>query len=284
MKITFLGTGAASAYPLPFCQCAYCRTAREQKGKNLRRRSSVLINSDLLIDLGPDVFPSACAYGIDLTKVRFLLQTHAHSDHFDPGHLITRIPEYAGQGISRLNLAASRETLRKMGRRLCGEEPGVDLFDPKWKEKLNLAVFPVSAGESIQLGTYHVTALDACHDESEQALIYAVRQGGRELLYATDLCRLEAASWEILIGFSFDYVILDQTYGPGTTGGGHLNADQVVEIIAEMRSQGILKPNGESYATHLSHEGNPPHNELARFAASRGYQIAYDGLVLETAE
>ena len=182
--------------------------------------------------------------------------------------------QYQELGLSDLIL--SFENTAKRMDRIKGSLPSVSYT--------HLAVFPVSAGESIQLGTYHVTALDACHDESEQALIYAVRQGGRELLYATDLCRLEAASWEILKGFSFDYVILDQTYGPGTTGGGHLNADQVVEIIAEMRSQGILKPNGESYATHLSHEGNPPHNELARFAASRGYQIAYDGLVLETEE
>ncbi len=50
MKLTFLGTDAATAFPLPFCKCDVCTECRELGGKNLRKRSSLLINDDLLID------------------------------------------------------------------------------------------------------------------------------------------------------------------------------------------------------------------------------------------
>jgi phosphoribosyl 1,2-cyclic phosphate phosphodiesterase len=51
MKLLFLGTAAAEGFPGLFCNCASCREARALGGKNLRMRSSLLINEDLLIDL-----------------------------------------------------------------------------------------------------------------------------------------------------------------------------------------------------------------------------------------
>ena len=53
MKITMLGTGAIG-YPLSFCNCDNCKEARIRKGKSIRKRASMLINDDLIIDLGPD--------------------------------------------------------------------------------------------------------------------------------------------------------------------------------------------------------------------------------------
>lgn len=55
MKLTFLGTAAATAMPLPFCNCNLCKTAKLLKGKDIRRRTSIVINNDILIDLGPDL-------------------------------------------------------------------------------------------------------------------------------------------------------------------------------------------------------------------------------------
>ena len=52
MKLKFLGTGAATACPLPFCNCQICKDARKFGGKDFRKRSSILINDDLIIDMG----------------------------------------------------------------------------------------------------------------------------------------------------------------------------------------------------------------------------------------
>jgi phosphoribosyl 1,2-cyclic phosphate phosphodiesterase len=49
-----------------------------------------------------------------------------------------------------------------------------------------------------------------------------------------------------------------------------------------MRAEGVLRPNGRVFATHIAHEGNPAHPDLAAFAKHHGYEVAYDGLTLST--
>ena len=75
MKLTMLGTGAIG-YPLAFCNCENCKLARKHKGKSIRKRASMLINDDLLIDLGPDVQTSMNMYNKDMGNIQYLLQTH----------------------------------------------------------------------------------------------------------------------------------------------------------------------------------------------------------------
>ena len=50
MKITVLGSGGFG-YPLVFCDCEYCSKARKLGGKNIRKRASLLINDEMIIDL-----------------------------------------------------------------------------------------------------------------------------------------------------------------------------------------------------------------------------------------
>src|SRR5260370_34065047 len=93
MKITFLGTAAATSYPSAFCRCKFCNTARERGGKDFRKRSSVIINDDLLIDMGPDIMSASFLYEKSIADIRYHLQTHYHSDHFDSQGFSTRSPE-----------------------------------------------------------------------------------------------------------------------------------------------------------------------------------------------
>jgi phosphoribosyl 1,2-cyclic phosphate phosphodiesterase len=46
MRLTFLGTSAAEAYPNAFCGCSNCERARALGGPNLRKRSCALIEDD----------------------------------------------------------------------------------------------------------------------------------------------------------------------------------------------------------------------------------------------
>jgi phosphoribosyl 1,2-cyclic phosphodiesterase len=104
MIITFLGTSAANAYPEAFCRCENCEGARVSGGPSLRAPSAALINENLLIDLGPDIMTAAFRHGCPLTRVRYCLQTHAHADHLDPSHLLSRSPEWGVVGAPRLHL------------------------------------------------------------------------------------------------------------------------------------------------------------------------------------
>jgi phosphoribosyl 1,2-cyclic phosphate phosphodiesterase len=59
-----------------------------------------------------------------------------------------------------------------------------------------------------------------------------------------------------------------------------MSAHQVIDHVARMRGEGLMKTNARAFATHIAHEGNPAHPELAEFARQHGYEVAYDGLVL----
>ena len=71
MKITFLGTGAAD-----------WRAADHRAWEGYRRNASALIDDVLLIDPGPDVPDALSAFQKDAAKIRYVLNTHRHRDHY----------------------------------------------------------------------------------------------------------------------------------------------------------------------------------------------------------
>lgn len=75
MKILFLGTGAAD----------YKAEHREMEG--YRRYSSALINDTILIDPGPLVPDAIECFGVDVNKIKYVLVTHLHGDHFNQNTL-----------------------------------------------------------------------------------------------------------------------------------------------------------------------------------------------------
>ncbi|MGB9718545.1 MAG: hypothetical protein ACP5PQ_00400 [Thermoproteota archaeon] len=93
MRVMFLGTAAAEGWPAVFCQCANCRRARVAGGKNVRTRSSILVNADLKIDFPPDTPHHVLKHGIELASVENLLVTH--KDHFYFEELYMRSKPFA---------------------------------------------------------------------------------------------------------------------------------------------------------------------------------------------
>jgi len=81
MKVRFLGTAAFEGIPSLFCGCALCAKAKQIGGKELRTRTSVMIDDDLKVDFPPDTLLHMHRDGIDLDQVKDLLFTHSHSDH-----------------------------------------------------------------------------------------------------------------------------------------------------------------------------------------------------------
>ena len=71
MKIFYLGTGAADWTP------------DDKESPEYRRNSSALINGELLIDPGPCVFDALEAFGVRAEDIRYVINTHPHSDHFN---------------------------------------------------------------------------------------------------------------------------------------------------------------------------------------------------------
>src|SRR5438552_10505091 len=87
MELILLGTAAAEAWPAPFCLCRHCDEARRRGGPNIRSRSGALIDGELKIDFGPDTVSQMQRTGRNLSRLRTILFTHQHSDHFVPTEL-----------------------------------------------------------------------------------------------------------------------------------------------------------------------------------------------------
>lgn len=283
MIVTFLGTSAAEAYPVAFCRCANCEQARALGGPSLRKRSAALINDDLLIDLGPDIMIASFTHGRPLTRVRYCLQTHAHADHLDPSHFLSRSPEYGVIDAPRLHFYASTATAQRAALLLERDCAPAGLLDPEVGERLNLEIHQIEVLESFTVGPYQVTAFPANHDPTVDPLLYAVEAEGRSIFYGTDTATLPEETWRAFHRHKlrFDVVILDHTYGPDEPpGSDHLSAQQFIEHVARMREEDLLADQARAFATHLAHAGNPVHPELVDFAARHGYEVAYDELTV----
>lgn len=283
MILTFLGTAAANAFPEAFCRCANCTQARLLGGPSLRKRSSALVNDDLLIDLGPDIHAASQVHGISLTNVQYCLQTHPHADHMDLSHLLSRSLDYGTLGAPCLHFYASARTLQTAAQTFQRDLSSDDLLAPAAQQALNLKTHVIEPLKPTMIGPYRVIAFPANHSPRDGALLYAVQSATGSLFYALDTAALPEATWQALhqAQMCFDLVVLDHTYGPGQPGSDHLCAREVIQHVQRMRAERLLKPTGRAFASHIAHEGNPAHPELAAFAEANGYEVGYDGLVIK---
>lgn len=282
MRFTFLGTAAANAYPEAFCQCHHCERARALGGASLRKRSSALVNDDLLIDFGPDIQTASMQHGISLTNVRYCLQTHAHADHLDTSHFLSRSPEFGVVGAPRLHWYASQATAQRAAQLIARDCAPAGFLAPETGERLNLEIHRIEPLHPFAVGPYQVIGFPANHDPTVDPLLYAIEAEGRRIFYGIDTAVLPEATWRGFHDFNlrFDLVVLDHTFGFEESGGDHLNAVQFVEQMARLRDEGLLNKDARVFATHISHPRNPVHPELADRARGYGYEIAYDGLVI----
>ena len=280
MRITFLGTAAANAYPEAFCRCDNCRKAREVGGPSLRKRSAALINEDLLLDLGPDIMAASQMHSVSLTSVCYCLQTHPHADHLDLSHLLSRSRAFGVVGAPRLHFYASSATLERADQTFRRDLWAFGLFDAQAEAELNLKLHPVEPLQPLAVGPYRVTAFPANHAPGLGAMLYAVEANGRGIFYGVDTAALLEDTWQAFRQYNmrFDLVVLDHTYGPNEPGRDHLSAHQVAQHAERMRRERILKGSGRVFATHIAHEGNPVHPKLVESASQHDYEVAYDGL------
>jgi phosphoribosyl 1,2-cyclic phosphate phosphodiesterase len=272
VRITFLGTAASEAYPVPFCACASCAGARVQGGASLRKRAHAIVNDDLLIDLCPDLIASSQQHGAPLTRVRYVLQTHQHDDHLDPVLLKLRTPHYGVQGAPAVEVFATRGALEKAE------------LDEATCQRLNVRAHVVEPFTTFAAGPYRVTAVLAAHaPETMTALLYLIERDGRSAFYATDTGPFGEETWAALARFGrpLDLVAMDHTFGFAGPSSGHLNADQFVAQVERLRAIGVVGAETRVLAHHIAHHSNPPHPELSRLTRARGYEAAYDGLVVD---
>jgi phosphoribosyl 1,2-cyclic phosphate phosphodiesterase len=275
VELLYLGTAAAEGYPALFCSCDHCRAAREAGGRDLRRRTAALIDGELLIDVGPDLLASAHALNLSLDRVRWVLQTHGHSDHLLESNFNFREQGFTGTTPEWWEL--------------CGSQPTIDAIAAYGRlEQKRLTLRAVTAFETFSLGPYTVTALRARHDMRIDPLFYAIRRGESALLWANDTGAFFPETWQALDqlaaeGVRFGMVGIEATVGTQPTPnadqpGGHMNIEQCGWHHQELGRRGLLTAGAQRFAQHMSHHKNPLHAELAELLRPYGVTPAYDGL------
>lgn len=270
MRLFFLGTAAAEGFPGIFCRCHRCQQARLQGGRNLRFRSALLVNDNLLIDFGPDLQASALKFNHSLWGITTGLVTHAHTDHFYTGNFGMRADAFTGK--------LPPPTLR-----LYGPQDVATILSDTFTDltRLHLESKTVHAFDTWMNDGYTFTAYHAYHAvDSLEALFYSVDDGQHAILYATDTGSFPADTRQALAGRSFDVIILEETMGDGKYEQ-HLGFDTFLEQAQWIFKEGLLRPGGRLIAHHFSHSGNPLHHELEAIFNPHGVEVAYDGLVID---
>lgn len=276
MKITFLGT-AAIGYPLSFCNCDNCKNARLHKGKSIRKRASLLINDEMIIDLGPDVQTAMTMYDKDMGNVKYLLQTHPHLDHYNEEMLIARIPYMSMKNQYRLNIIAHPLCIDNMSSRISRFE-NADLITEEGKEKLLVNTISLNYGEKVDIDNYQVKCIHTLHDEKHGSALFVVTYDNKNIFYATDTRSLTEEAIKELSEYKLDVIILDHTFGKTDYSFSHLNEDLFMKEINNLKELNIIDNNTKIYGTHISHDGMGCHDEIEEIAVNSGYNIAYDGL------
>ncbi|UUZ95231.1 MBL fold metallo-hydrolase [Paenibacillus sp. P25] len=269
MKLTFLGTGAAEGIPSPFCSCATCTNARREGGRNVRKRQCVLVNDDLLIDIGPDLFASCASLGLSLTEVRHLLVTHSHLDHFSPENLLLRSkPFRLATELPEMTVVAGPSVWMKW--ELSG---GRD-------NEAGIVRVPLLPGETREFTPYTVRSVAASHHlRMGDAMNYILHDGETTVLYASDTGMYEEKVWRELEGLSFDAIVMESTIGLRPSGKEHLNFTDLALMIERLESIGAVTGRTVKIATHFSHQGVEPYEETKQILARMGIVCAYDGMV-----
>ena len=261
MQVLLLGTGAADGWPNAFCRCPSCLDARQHRV--LRTPTAALVDGRLLLDCGPEVPRQALRAGGDLADITTVLVTHAHDDHLAPAFLM------------------HRRWVTDRPLRVIGPTPVIARCR-EWlaPDQSEITLTEVTAGDRLDIDGYHVHVLPAAHEAFGEAVLYALgaadEQGARALLYATDTGPWLPPALELMSGWRFDIVLLEETFGdrvllPEV----HHGLTTFGDGVAALRRLGLVGDRTRVIAVHLSHD-NPPLAELQRRLAEVGAEALPD--------
>jgi len=269
LDILFLGTAAAEGYPGAFCECRSCLKAKREGGRSLRKRSSILIDRELLIDVPPDLYWSSISHGVRLTSLRSLLVTHSHADHFCPQLLEYRGPGFSFTQIPMLTLLGDRAIM-----------PLVEGAFAVGSARLRLR--PVKPYRQYVAAGHRIVPIPANHKTDimgETALNYIIERGRRAILYASDTGLYCSEVLDHLMKRRFDAVVVECTMGRRSSEH-HMNYEKVLAFRQWAEGAGVIKEGGRFIATHFAHDGCGTYPEVSAILRPHGIAVAYDGLLV----
>lgn len=248
MKLTLLGTGNAAGMPVYGCECQRCTLARVDRSQQRSACSALLEVGEhrYLIDAGQlhlcERFPHGTLQGIFLT-------------HFHPDHV---------QGLFELRWGVNL-TLPVY----CPPDPEgcADLY----KHPGILDFQARRPYETFELGDLFITPLTLSHSKATYGYLFS--KDDQRIVYLTDTKGLPPKTAAYLSDCELDLLVIDCSFPPGDTRGGHNNLDEALDIHKQLRP-------GRTILTHIGHDmdvwlyANP---QALPAGVSAGYdsQLAY---------
>ena len=258
LKMRFLGTGAADW------------NGRDERGE-LRRLSSVLLDSKVLIDFTPtdeDMIPAG-------VKPEVIFYTHSHGDHYNPKAALKL-------GIKSVFLGATWVERAKADFEKAAKETGGKVPE----------ITPLSLGDKVTVHGMTLTALPANHatgDLKEQTLIYLIEKQEVRVLYATDTGGIPAIAARLVgidphaNGKAITGLVMEATMG--------MDGDEDFRIFTHssvgtvLRTTNMLLDKGrytpkEGQPVYLTHMARTLHGTQAELDKTlpKPLKAAYDGL------
>jgi len=272
MKILFLGTAAAEGYPATFCNCQNCSWARRVGGRNLRARSSIIIDGKVLIDIPPDIRSQALRFGVNLFDVEVLLITHTHDDHFY--HRELRLRKWPFVTVEPKYLSVVANSI------------AIDILNEEYSDVLDLIRVNLIYAEpfkTIELGDYKVTPIIATHKtcyEDEIAYNYIISKDDTSFLYAVDSGPYQSFTLRYLENIRLDLVICEATLCTvsGEVYRYHRNFDNAIEFRDWLIDKGVINKDTSFVLTHFSHVACPSYEKMNEMLKDKEILVAYDGM------
>ncbi len=244
--------------------------SRALRGKNLRSRSSALIDGTLKIDLSSDTLHHVLTQGLDMTRVDRLLVTHAHHDHF---------------AVRELQYASWMFVPQSNGWRLqvlCPPDAAQQLADELDLGTLPISVHCLAPWERVNTGPWGITPVLAQHDPEYVCYNYLIERNGRTLLYATDTGWYGEGTWSFLGNVKIDGAVIECTKGLDEGGyRAHLSIPELIRMRERLLENGILKARAPVVTTHHSHLCGLLHEELESHLTPNGIEVGFDGMVFQ---
>lgn len=236
-----------------------------------------VIDGELCIDLPCDARSSFLTQNVDAQKIRYLLVTHNHYDHFLADNLISRpegarpiklfISRASGQEIARKSEKFRNAPVRQDVRPVCA--PEVHFVKP---------FVPFACGK------FAVVPLPARHDTATETLNFLITAEEKTILWLHDTGLMLGETIDYLKKAQkhIDFVSMDCAlpYGKHISDD-HMDMLRCRETAELLREFGCINENTVIYLSHIGHLVECTHEELAEQAQKYGFHVAYDGAVID---
>lgn len=267
MKIRLLGTGGADGIPGLFSDSRVSNHAREAGGKDIRSRSSALVDDGLKIDFPPDTFHQVIRDGLKPQDWTAVVYTHSDDDHLAVNQLQYALHPFTSHEKFEFTIYGNQAVIDRLWQRY-----------PDWPMEavVTQSFVPFCHGD------YRITPIRANHKHDEDSHNLLIERDGRGLIYATDTGIWSEETWEFLQGLRAHALIIECTDGFSPSGyAGHLDIKQCVQVVERLKRQGTLSAATPVFTTHHSHQGNGTHAELSEALEKHGIHAGFDGLVFD---